>query len=96
MELEKSKENKISKTRDTIICINNKENKFFNQVLKNQDVASKVKLKKAKGESSTKTLIIIYLKEYENTKFNNESVNVPFINPRLYIAWQYVLKIYLY
>ena len=64
-----------------MICINNKENKFFNQVLKNQDVESSVKLRKAKGERYTKTLTIIYLKEYENIKFTKETVNVPLINP---------------
>lgn len=66
-----------------MICIKSKENKFFNQVLKNQDVFSKIKLRKAKGDSSKKTLIIIYRKEYEKTKFNKDSVNVPLINPSI-------------
>lgn len=51
--------------------------------MKNQEVASKVRLKKAKGDNNTKTLIIIYLKEYEKTRFSKESVNVPFINPSI-------------
>ena len=56
-------ENKINKTIDTITWINSKENKFLNQVLKNQLVEFKDKDKIAKGERRAKTLIIIYLKE---------------------------------
>ena len=40
-----------------------------------------VKDKKEKGESNINIFIITYLKEYENTKFNNDTVIVPFIIP---------------
>ena len=56
-------ENKINKIIDTIICINNKENKFLNHALKNQEVESKEFDKIAKGAIKTKTLIKTYLKE---------------------------------
>ena len=55
---EKSIENKISKIRETIIWINNKENKFLNQLLKNQLVESSVNEINAKGERRTKTCYI--------------------------------------
>ena len=54
---------------------------FLIQDLKNQDVESKQRDKKAKGDNNTKTLIIIYLKEYEKIKLNNEKLRVPFMNP---------------
>ncbi len=74
-------ENKINKTIATIICINNKENKFLTQDLKNQDVESKINDKIAKGVSKINILIITYLKEYVKTKFNKEIVREVFINP---------------
>ena len=78
---EKSIENKSNKTKDTIICINNRENRFLNQDLKNQEVEFKDKAKIAKGVSKAKILSIIYLKEYEKTKPSNENVKVDFIRP---------------
>ena len=63
MELEKSKENNIRRTRETIIWINIKENIFFSQDLKNQEVDSKVRDRKENGAKSTNILIIMYLKE---------------------------------
>ena len=44
---------------DTIIWINNKENKLRSHALKNQLVLSKVKDKKAKGESKINTFVRI-------------------------------------
>ena len=41
LELEKSNENNNNKIKYIIILINNKENKFFIQDLKNHDVVSK-------------------------------------------------------
>ena len=43
--------------------MNNKENKFLSQDLKNQLVESRLREIKAKGARRTKTLIIIYLRE---------------------------------
>ena len=63
MELEKSKENNIRRTRETIIWINIKEHIFFNQDLKNQEVDSKVRDRKENGAKSTNILIRMYLKE---------------------------------
>lgn len=48
--------NKIIEIKD---CIINKENKDLNQHLKNQEVEKLIKDKKANGEISTNTLIII-------------------------------------
>ena len=59
----KSMENKINKTIETITWINNRENKFLNHVLKNQQVEFNDNDKIAKGDSKAKTFIIIYLKE---------------------------------
>ena len=42
-----------------IICKNNKEKRFLNQALKNQEVDGKDKERKAKGERSTNNFIII-------------------------------------
>ena len=77
----KSVENNITSTRATIICINNNENKFLAQVLKNQDVFFKDKDKIAKGVNNAKILIITYLKEYVNNKCNIEKEIAPFNNP---------------
>lgn len=74
-------ENNINKTIATIICINNKENKFFIQDLKNHDVESKINDKIANGVSKIKILIITYLKEYVKTKFNKDVVREAFIIP---------------
>ena len=74
-------ENKINKTKATIICINNNENIFLIQDLKNQDVESKINDKIAKGVSNIKILIITYLKEYVKTKFNKDIVREVFIKP---------------
>ena len=78
---EKSIENTTKSTKDTIIWIKSKENKFFAQVLKNQLEFVRDKDKNAKGASKINTLIITYLKEYEKTKFNKDKVRVPLINP---------------
>ena len=74
-------ENNINETKDTMIWINNKENKFFNQDLKNQDVESRINDKIAKGVSKIKILTIIYLKEYVKTRFSNDIVSEDLINP---------------
>ncbi len=79
--MEKSIENNIKSTNATIICINNSENKFLIQVLKNQLVLDKANESIANGASKIKILIITYLNEYENIKFNNDIVRVPFIRP---------------
>ena len=79
----KSKENNINKTKDTITCINSKENKLRSHDLKNHEVESKLSDRNAKGASKTKTFIIIYLKEYEKTKFSKDKLNVLFINPSI-------------
>lgn len=54
---------------ETKDCINNKEIKDLNQLLKNIEEALVERLKKAKGEINTKILIKIYLMEYTITKF---------------------------
>ena len=46
-----------------MICINSKEKRFLNHVLKNQLVLFNVKERKAKGDNNTKTFIKIYRKE---------------------------------
>lgn len=61
--------------------MNNKANRFLAQALKNQLVEFKVRDKIAKGESRIKTFIIIYLSEYEKTKFSKEILKVPLIRP---------------
>lgn len=61
--------------------MNNKENKFLNQDLKNQEVDIKELDKIANGAISTNTFIKIYLKEYEKTKFNSEKEIIPLIKP---------------
>ena len=66
---------------EPIICINKRENMFFNHDLKNQDVESKINDKIAKGVSKIKILIITYLKEYVNTKFSKDIVMEDFIKP---------------
>ena len=66
---------------DTIIWINNKENRFLNQDLKNQEVEIREFDKIAKGAINTKTFIKTYLKEYEKTKFNNEKEIITLIKP---------------
>ena len=58
----------MTSTRDTIICMSNKENKFLIQDLKNHDVEFKVKDKNAKGAKRAKTLIIIYLRPKEKAR----------------------------
>ena len=68
---------------ETIICIKSKEKIFLNQDLKNQEVESKINAKIAKGVSNIKILTIIYLKEYERTKFKREKDNVLFISPSI-------------
>ncbi len=78
---EKSIENKINKTIDTIIWINKRENKFLNHALKNQLVEFNDKDNSAKGESKAKTFTITYRKEYENTRLSKENVKVDFIRP---------------
>ena len=50
----KSVENSITKTRATIICINNNENKFFAHTVKNQDVFFKDKDRIANGVNRAK------------------------------------------
>ena len=58
-----SKDDLTLKIIDTIIWINNKENKFLVQDLKNQEVEFKQFDNIAKGAINTKTFIKIYLKE---------------------------------
>ena len=79
--LEKSIENRISNIIDTKICKASKEKKILNQDLKNQDVEFRLKDRNAKGAIKTNTFIIIYRKEYEKTKLNNESVKIAFNRP---------------
>ena len=61
--------------------MNNKENKFLNQDLKNQEDELKEFDKIANGASNTKTFIKIYLNEYEKTKLSNEKEINPLIKP---------------
>ena len=60
---EKSIEKRISKTIETIIWINKSEKIFLIQLLKNQEVLSNNKDKKANGDKSIKTFNMTYLKE---------------------------------
>lgn len=60
-----------------------KENKFLSHVLKNHEVESKQRDKKANGESNINILTIIYLKEYEKIRFNKDKLKVPLINPSI-------------
>ena len=62
-------------------CINNRENKFRNQDLKNQEVEYNELDNIAKGVIKTKTLIKTYRKEYEKTKFNKDADIIPLIRP---------------
>ena len=78
---EKSIENNITKTREAIIWINNKENKFFAHILKKLEVLFRDKDKIAKGASKANTLIIIYLKEYDKVNPKREKDKVPLISP---------------
>ena len=55
-------ENNINKTSDTIIWINNNENRLRIHDLKNQDVFCKINDKKATGVKRINILTIIYLK----------------------------------
>ena len=64
-----------------MICIKSRENKFLIQDLKIQDVDIKELDNITKGEINTKTLIKIYLKEYENTKLSSENEIRLLINP---------------
>ena len=64
-----------------MICINNKEKKFFAQDLKNQFVEGVVNDKNANGDNNTNSFIITYLKEYVKTKLSKDIVNEPFIRP---------------
>lgn len=77
----KSVDNNIVNTSATIICINNNENRFLAQTLKNQDVLFKDKDNIAKGVKMAKILIITYLKEYVNNKCNIDKEMAPFNNP---------------
>ena len=54
---------------------------FRNQDLKNQDVEFKEHAINAKGVIKINNLNIIYRYEYDNTKLNNDIVNVTFIIP---------------
>ena len=78
---EKSIENKISKTKETIIWISIKENKFLNHDLKNQLVEFIDKDNIAKGDSRANIFTIIYRNEYEKTRLSKETLNVDFIIP---------------
>jgi len=49
----------ISKTMAINACIINKAKKVLSHILKNQEVESLIKVKKAKGANKTNTLIII-------------------------------------
>ena len=61
----------ISNTKDINVCINNKDKKHLIHDLKNQDVFSWDKVKKANGEIKTSTFKRTNLNEYENTKLNS-------------------------
>ena len=78
---EKSKENKINSTNATIIWIKSREKRFLIQVLKNQLVEFRQRERNANGESSINIFIIIYRREYEKIRFNNESLRVLWIKP---------------
>lgn len=66
---DKSIEKESNKIRAVKICTKRREIKFFSHTRKNHSDEFVIKLKNAKGEMSTKTWIIIYLKELLNTKF---------------------------
>ena len=53
------------------ICTKRREIKFFNHTLKNHSEEVVIKLKKAKGDISTKIWSITYLKELLKIKFIN-------------------------
>ena len=66
---------------ETIIWMNNKENKFRLQDLKNQEVFWSVKDNNANGVSKIKILIITYLNEYVKTKLSKDIVSEALIIP---------------
>lgn len=74
-------ENTIKSIKETRPCNNSKDKKFLNQVLKNQDVVTLINDSIANGDNNIKTCIIMYLKEYENSKFINPIEINPFIIP---------------
>ncbi len=74
-------ENTIKSIKETRHCNNSKDKKFLNQVLKNQDVVTLINDSIANGDNNIKTCIIMYLKEYENSKFINPIEINPFIIP---------------
>ena len=74
-------ENIINSIIEIIFWINNNENKFLIQVLKNHDVLFRHSDKIANGDRSTNIFTVTYLIAYENNKFNNENVSVPVIIP---------------
>ena len=55
----KSSEKITTNTRDTNICTNSKDKKHFIQALKNPEVEDILRDKKAKGDISINTFIII-------------------------------------
>lgn len=63
------------------ICINNNDNRLLNQDLKNHDVFSWTKVKKAKGEIRIITLIRTYLSEYEKTRLKSPKETKLFKRP---------------
>ena len=80
---EKSIENNIRRTNETIFWINSREKILRSQDLKNQEVLFKHKDKIAKGDIKIKTFIIIYLKEYDRTRLKSDNVSVPLIRPSI-------------
>ena len=76
-----SNEKIIKKIKEINDCSNSNDIKFFIQVLKNQEVLRVIRERKAKGESNIKTFTIIYLSEYENSKFKRPIDTKLFIIP---------------
>lgn len=68
----KPREKIINKIIDINDCKSNNEIKVRSHVLKNHEVVLFNSVKKAKGVNNTNTLIMIYLRAYENNKFSME------------------------
>lgn len=64
------KDSIIRKINDIKDCIRSRDRKFLNQVLKNQEVLWFINDKNAKGDNNINNLTIMYLSEYEKSKFN--------------------------
>ena len=68
----KPREKIINKIIDINDCKSNNEINVRSHVLKNHEVVLFNSVKKAKGVNNTNTLIMIYLRAYENNKFSME------------------------